>query len=111
MLISSPTASVPSAATAALDRAAPDAAAEASSSDASSTADASPDVVVTLGGNRPAVSTYDATGRMPGGASSLEYLGANGPRSLAHATEALSDGGGGDDDAAPASAPDDVAGG
>ena len=86
MMISSPTAGAPSLAPAALDRAAPPAAPAAS--DGSSPDDASPDVIVSLGGAKPAAMTYDATGRLPGGPS-LNELGANGPKSLANASEAL----------------------
>ncbi len=86
MMISSPTAGAPSIAPAALDRAAP--AATPDASDDSSPVDASPDVVVSLGGAKPPAMTYDATGRLPGGPS-LNDLGANGPKSLANASEAL----------------------
>ncbi len=86
MMISSPTAGAPSMAPAALDRAAPPAPPDAS--DAPSPGDASPDVIVSLGGAKPPSMTYDATGRLPGGPS-LNEMGANGPKSLANASEAL----------------------
>ncbi len=86
-MISSPTAGASTTASAALDRAAPPAGPDASSDD--SAPDASPDVVVTLSGGRPPASaTYDATGRVPGGPS-LDEMGANGPKSLAKATESM----------------------
>lgn len=100
MLISSPTAGAPQAAAAALDRPTRAASADAPDADGAPTADASPDVVVTISGSRPPASTYDATGRLPGGPS-LSELGANGATSLAQATETLSTG----DDAGPADAP------
>ena len=111
-MISSPTAGASTTASAALDRAAPPAgpdAPDASSDDGAP--DASPDVVVTLSGGRPpASSTYDATGRMPGGPS-LDDMGANGPKSLASATEAIAapdDGDADASDSADAPAPEDA---
>lgn len=103
MMISSPTAGASYTASAALDRAAPPAGPDASSD--GDTADASPDVVVTLSGGRPpASSTYDATGRLPGGPS-LNEMGANGPKSLATASEAIKAPDDGSDTDAPESAP------
>ncbi len=87
-MISSPTAGASYTAAAALDRATPQSGASNAASD-DGPPDASPDVVVTLSGGRPpSASTYDATGRLPGGPS-LNDLGANGPTSLAKASEAI----------------------
>lgn len=70
--------------------------------------DGGPDVVLSLssGGPPPSSGTYDASGRM-GGSPSLAQLGANGPHSMAHASESADDGGGddGDDDASVSAAP------
>ena len=109
MMISSPSAGDPYAAAAALDRSL-----RSNNSDGDSdalasatetrTLSAGPDVVVSLSQGVPAPSTYDASGRMSR-APTLDDMGANGPRSLAHATESA-DG----DDATDASASPDDAG-
>ncbi len=52
------------------------------------TADAGPDVVVTLGKGPPSPATYDASGKLTG-APTLDDLGANAPDSLAHASESI----------------------
>ena len=112
-MISSPTAGASTTASAALGRAAPagpdapDAALATATDDGAP--DASPDVVVTLSGGRPPVSsTYDATGRVPGGPS-LNDMGANGPKSLAKATEAIAAPDDGDaPDPADAPSPEDA---
>jgi hypothetical protein len=92
MMISSPSAGDRYAAAAALDRTLRSG--TAASDDAGGPAndtpptDSSPDVVVTLsqgGGSAP--STYDASGRM-GVRPTLDDLGANGPNSMVHASEA-----------------------
>lgn len=105
-MISSPTAAASYTASAALDRAtAPSGPGASATSSDQGAPDASPDVVVTLGAGRPAASsTYDATGRLPGGAS-LDELGANGPTSLATATEAIAARDDGNGVNAPDSAP------
>ena len=92
----------PYAAAAALDRqlrSSGNGASDASPADSDD--DASPDVVVTLSqGGTSSPATYDASGKMSG-APTLDDLGANGPNSLAHASESH-----GDDDASDTSAPD-----
>ena len=52
--------------------------------------DASPDVVVTLSRGPSSPATYDAAGRLAA-TPTLDDMGANGPDSLAHATESVGD--------------------
>lgn len=104
MMIASPSAGDPSAAAAALDRALRSGAAQPDDADSSpddATPGNAPDVVVTLSHGDPAPSTYDASGRM-GRRPTLDDLGANGPNSMAHASESDASEGGGDDGGADA---------
>ncbi|MBC7664259.1 MAG: hypothetical protein H7276_10770 [Caulobacter sp.] len=92
MMISSPSAGDRYAADAALDRTLrsgtnPSDDASGPPDDATPTTDSGPDVVVTLSRGDSSPSTYDASGRM-GGRPTLDDLGANGPNSMAHASEA-----------------------
>lgn len=95
MMISSPSAGDRYAAAAALDRALRSGADKPDDADADgppdATTDSSPDVVVTLSRGGSAPSTYDASGRMAG-PPTLDELGANGPDSMAHASESDADG-------------------
>ena len=101
MMISPAGASDPYAAAAALDRQLrssgddPD-----DSSSGGTTLESGPDVVVTLskGSASPSPSTYDASGKMPG-TPNLDDMGANGPHSMAKASESDHD-----DDASPSAA-------
>ncbi len=90
MMISSPAGGDPYAAAAALDRALRSDNSDGSDALASATEtrtlDAGPDVVVSLSQGVSVPSTYNASGRMSG-APTLDDMGANGPRSMAHATE------------------------
>jgi len=101
MMVSTPAAGAPYAAAAALDRALRSGNADGGDASASEsqTLAGGPDVVVTLSQGVSPPSTYGPSGRM-GGTPTLDELGANGPHSMAKATESA----GTDNASAPADA-------